>query len=113
MDPLGSTDADEGSEMTIGQLLAAFTIGTGLLAVWAYLRWPNAGPATLKGAILRVLLALLLLQLGLVTLELGVGASPALAITVVVGTIVPVLTYAFLASLWFMKLCADQMRGAL
>jgi hypothetical protein len=26
-----------------------------------------------------------------------------------VGAVVPVLTYAFLASIWFMKVCADQM----
>jgi hypothetical protein len=25
---------------------------------------------------------------------------------------VPVLTYAFLASIWFLKVCADQIRGS-
>jgi hypothetical protein len=29
----------------------------------------------------------------------------------VVGTVIPVLTYAFLASIWFLKVCADQIRG--
>ena len=28
-----------------------------------------------------------------------------------VGTIVPVLTFTFLASIWFLKVCADQVRG--
>ena len=35
------------------------------------------------------------------------------AVAVVVGIVVPVLTYAFLASIWFLKICADQVRGAI
>jgi len=99
--------------MTTGQLLMAFTIGTALLALWSYVRWPGAAPATMRGAVLRMLVAIGLLQVGLAALELGAGAAPALAILVAVGAVVPVLTYAFLASLWFMKVLADQMRGAL
>jgi hypothetical protein len=30
---------------------------------------------------------------------------------VVIGAVVPALTYAFLASIWLMKVCTDQMRG--
>ena len=37
--------------------------------------------------------------------------TAALALAVVVGVVVPVLTFAFLASLWFLKVCADQVRG--
>jgi hypothetical protein len=29
----------------------------------------------------------------------------------VVDTVIPVLTYEFLASIWFLKVCADQIRG--
>ena len=98
--------------MTAGQLLLAFTLGTAALALWSYLRWPGAAPATMKGAAIRVALALVLLQLGAAALGFGVEAAPALAVLVVVGVVVPVLTYAFLASIWFLKLCADQVRGA-
>jgi uncharacterized membrane protein len=97
--------------MTAGQLLMAFTLGTAVLALWSYLRWPGAAPATMKGAAVRVALALVLLQVGAGALGLGVDAAPALSIAVVVGVVVPVLTYAFLASLWFLKVCADQVRG--
>jgi hypothetical protein len=97
--------------MTAGQLLLAFTLGTAALALWSYLRWPGAAPATIKGAIVRVLLALLLLQVGAAALGYGVEAAPAFAVAVVVGVVVPVLTYAFLASIWFLKVLADQMRG--
>ena len=98
--------------MTAGLLLMAFTLGTAALALWSYLRWPGAAPATIKGAVIRIAVALLLLQVGAAALGLGDGAAPALAVAVVVGVVVPVLTYAFLASLWFLKLCADQVRGA-
>lgn len=98
--------------MSAGQLLMAYTIGTAALALWAYVRWPSAAPPTMMGAVLRVVVALVLLQIGLGALDLGLGAAPSLAILVVVVTVVPVLTYAFLAALWFLRLCAEQARGA-
>jgi len=98
--------------MSAGQLLMAFTVGTAMLALWCYVRWPSAAPNTMKGALLRVLIALVLLQVGLGALHAGVEAAPSLAIVVVVGAVIPVLTYAFLASIWFLKVCADQLRGA-
>ena len=97
--------------MTTAQLLMAFTVGTAVLALWAYLRWPGAAPNTIAGAIIRAVLALLLLQVGAAVLGVGVEAAPALAVGIVVLVVVPVLTYAFLASLWFLKVCADQVRG--
>lgn len=97
--------------MTADQLLMAFTIGTAALALWSYVRWPGVAPVTMKGAVLRVGIALVLLQIGAVTLEIGLAAVPSLAVLVVVGAVIPVLTYAFLASIWFLKVCADQIRS--
>ena len=98
--------------MTAGQLLMTLTIGTAVLALWSYVRWPGAAPATMSGAVLRVAIALVLLQIGAGALELGSSAAPSLAILVVVGAVIPALTYAFLASIWFLKVCADQLHGA-
>ena len=98
--------------MTGAQLLMAFTVGTAVLALWTYVRWPGAAPATMKGAVLRVLIALGLLQVGVAALDLGIQAAPSLTIPIVVGAVIPVLTYAFLASIWFLKVCVDQIRGA-
>jgi hypothetical protein len=98
--------------MTTAQLLMAFTVGTAALALWSYVRWPAAAPNTIAGAIIRAVLALLLLQIGAAVLGVGADAAPALAVGVVVFVVTPVLTYAFLASLWFLKVCADQIRGA-
>lgn len=97
--------------MTAGQLLITFTIGTAALAVWSYVRWPGVAPVTMKGAALRVVIALVLLQIGVATLEIGIAAVPSLAVLIVVGAVIPVLTYTFLASIWFLKVCADQIRG--
>jgi len=98
--------------MTANQLLMIFTAGTAALAFWSYIRWPGSAPATMKGAVLRVAIALVLLQVGAGALELGVAAAPSLGLLIVVGAVLPVLTYAFLASIWFLKACADQIRGA-
>lgn len=99
--------------MTSQQLMFAFTVATGALALWSYVRWPGAAPATIKGAMLRVLLSIALLHVGMGVIELGIAAVPSLAMVLVVAVVVPVLTYSFLASIWLMKVCADQMRGAL
>ena len=98
--------------MSTSQLLLAFTVGTALLAVWAFVRWPGIAPTSLKSAMLRVVLALVLLHAGGTLLGAGVETVPALGPLLVVAAVVPVLTYAFLASIWFMKVLADHMRGA-
>jgi hypothetical protein len=97
--------------LTGGQLLIAFTLGAAALALWSYVRWPGAAPGTMNGAVLRMLIAFALLGVGLGVLDVGIDAAPSLAILFVVGSVVPVLTFAFLASIWLMKVCADQLNG--
>lgn len=98
--------------MSTAQLLVAFAVGTALLAVWAYIRWPGRAPTSMKGAMLRIAFALALLHAGGSMLGAGIDAAPAWGPLLVVASVVPVLTYAFLAAIWFMKVIADQMRGA-
>jgi hypothetical protein len=97
--------------MTTGQFLITLTLATAALALWSYVRWPGAAPATIKGAALRVVISLVLLQVGAAAIDIGVAAAPSLAIVILVGTVIPVLTFAFLASIWFMKVCVDQIHG--
>jgi hypothetical protein len=99
--------------LTTQQLLLVFTVGTATLALWSYVRWPGAAPASINGAVLRVILALALLHVGVAVLEVGIQTIPSLAILLVVAVVVPVLTFAFLSAIWMMKVCADRMRGAL
>lgn len=113
MKRLGSLEAGtKRTEMTNGQLLMTLTLATAALALWSYVRWPGAAPVTMKGAVLRVVASLVLLQVGAAAFGYGIAAAPSLALLLLVGTIVPVLTFAFLASIWFLKVCADQIRGA-
>ena len=44
-------------------------------------------------------------------LDAAAGASPGMAVLAIVGVVAPVLTFAFLASLWIMKLFADELKG--
>src|SRR5688572_963934 len=92
MERLGSARAAKlGGRMTSQQLLFAFTIGTAALALWSYVRWPGVAPATMNGAILRVVLAVALLHGSLGMLERGIDAVPSLAMVLIVGVVVPVL----------------------
>jgi uncharacterized protein YqgC (DUF456 family) len=88
------------------------TLATAALALWSYVRWPGAAPATMSGAVVRVVASLVLLQVGAAAFGYGIEAAPSLAILLLVGTVVPVLTFSFLAAIWFLKVCADQLRGA-
>jgi hypothetical protein len=110
MGRLGSLRAE--TEMTSGQFLIALTLAAAALALWSYVRWPGVAPTTMKAAVIRVAIALVLLQVGAAALGIGIAAAPSMGILMLVGTVIPALTFAFLASIWFMKVCADQIRGA-
>jgi hypothetical protein len=92
-------------------LLVVISLGAAALALWSYVRWPGAAPASFRGAVLRVVVAFGLLQIGVAPLHAAAGTSTALAVLAVVGVIVPLVTFAFLTSLWAMRLFADMLRG--
>jgi hypothetical protein len=94
-----------------GGLLLPLALGAALLALWSYVRWPGAAPGSFRGAIVRALLAFGLLQLGTVPLDAAAGTSTGVVVLAVLGVILPVLTFAFLASLWIMRLFADALKG--
>lgn len=97
--------------MTVAVLLLAIVLSAAALTIWFHLRWPGAAPDSFVDAILRVLAGLALLQVGLFALDAAAGASPGMAVLAVVGVVAPVLTFAFLASLWILKLFADELKG--
>ncbi|HET9673536.1 MAG TPA: hypothetical protein VFP31_01915 [Gaiellaceae bacterium] len=92
-------------------LLLALVAASALLALWSYLRWPRAAPSKFGDAVLRVVIAFLLAQVGTIPLDAAVGISHAAAVLAVVGVVAPVLAFMFLASLWIMKLFAEQLKG--
>jgi hypothetical protein len=95
----------------VAGLLLAIVAAAALLALWCFLRWPGAAPSKFVDAIVRVIVAFTLLQVGVVVLDAAAGASHAAAVLAVVGVVAPVLAFMFLASLWIMKLFADQLKG--
>ena len=96
--------------MTVAVLLLAIVLSAAVLTIWFHLRWPGAAPDGFVDAILRVLAGLALLQVGLFALDAAAGVSPGMAVLAIVGVVAPVLTFAFLASLWILKLFADELK---
>lgn len=92
-------------------LLLMIALGAALLALWSYVRWPGAAPRSLRAAIVRVLVGFGLLQLGTVPVDAVAGTSTGLAVLALVGVVVPILTFAFLATLWIMRIFADTLKG--
>ena len=99
------------SFVTVSVLLLALVLSAAALTIWFHLRWPGAAPKSFVDAVLRVLAGLALLQVGVFALNAAAGASPGMAVLAIVGVVAPVLTFAFLASLWIMKLFADELKG--
>jgi hypothetical protein len=97
--------------VTVSVLLLGLVLSAAALTIWFHLRWPGAAPDSFVDAILRVLGGLALLQVGLFALHAAAGASPGMAVLAVVGVVAPVLTFAFLASLWILKLFAEELKG--
>ena len=97
--------------MDKGGLLTALALGAALLALWSYVRWPSIAPRSFRRAIVLVLLAFGLLQVGTVPLGAASGTSTMLAVFAVVGVIVPALTFTFLTALWVMRLFAESLKG--
>jgi hypothetical protein len=75
------------------------------------MRWPGVAPTRFRDAVVRIVVAFLLLQVGTVALDAAVDTSARAAVLAVVGVVAPVLAFMFLASLWIMKLFADQLKG--
>jgi hypothetical protein len=96
----------------IALLIATFVVGAALLALWCFSRWPGLAPTRLASAMLHAIFAFAGLQVGLAALgyvdSLPQNAVPVAALL----SIVPVLTYAFLAGLWVLRLFADAFKNA-
>ncbi len=97
--------------MALGTFISVITTGCALLAAWCYVRWPQAAPGTLARVMLHAILGFAALQAGARALGFLIGLSEALAPLAVLGIVVPALTYAFLAALWFMRLFAGMLKG--
>lgn len=97
--------------MALPTLLTVTAIGAAVLALWFHVRWPGLAPSSFGRSVVLLLAAFAALQIGVVALDTAVAISSGAAVAAFVGVIVPVLSFAFLAALWLMKLFADALKG--
>lgn len=89
--------------MGSGTFALALAVGAALLAMWTSMRFPRLGPATLDRLLVHAVVAFALLRLVPGT------DSAAFAFVVVFGALLPALVYAFLVSLWVLRLAQDAL----
>ena len=76
----------------------ALAVGAGLVAMWAYVRFPALAPAKMGKTLLHTGAAFALLEL-----TPGLGGSVGARFALVFLFILPALVYALLCSLWMLK----------
>lgn len=94
-------------------LQPAMYIGLGLVAVWAYCRYPRLRPRSLVRAVVQVAIsfggfALVPLTLGLV---LQLAPSPDLRPYLVLALLMPTLTYVLLTWVWLLARILHDLSG--
>ena len=100
--------------MSLGLFVSALGVGSAFLALWTAVRFPDAGPESLRGAMAQIALALaagwLLVPRGV---EFAVGSSASVGPFVAVFLFaVPGLVYLFLATLWMMRILQEMLLSA-
>jgi hypothetical protein len=91
---------------------AMFT-GLGLVAVWAYFRWPRLRPGSLVGAALHVAVSFLAFALLPTTLSLLLPVVPSHGLAPFVGLalLIPSLTYLLLSWIWLIARVLHDLFG--
>jgi hypothetical protein len=86
-------------------------IGTALIALWTYFRFPSLTPADFFRVVLHWIVSMVALHLIPPALAAANG-SPRLVFLALFLVVIPLLTYMFLAMIWLMTMLQDRMRGA-
>jgi hypothetical protein len=94
--------------MTLHNFLLSLGVGSGLLAIWFVVRFPNATPKDFPRALLHVVAALVL---GPMTAELAVLVwNRGFPLAAIFGILLPLLVYTFLSGAWVFKLATDTFQ---
>ena len=91
----------------------AMFIGLGLVAVWAYVRYPRLRPGSLVRAVVHVVVSFLvfaLLPMSL-SLVLPLAPSPGVVLFVALALLMPSLTYLFLSWVWLIARVLHDLFG--
>ena len=91
----------------------AMFIGLGLVAVWAYVRYPRLRPGSLAWAIVHVVVSFGAFAMLPATLGFLLAALPAHALQpeVVLALLIPTLTYVFLSWVWLIARLLHELLG--
>jgi hypothetical protein len=94
-------------------LETAMFIGLGLVAVWAYVRYPRLRPGSLMRAVVHVVVSFLVFALLPTTLGVVLPAapSPGLVPYVVLALLIPSLTYVLLSWVWLIARVLQDLLG--
>jgi hypothetical protein len=100
--------------MSSSALVLVYTIGAAALAMWVEVRFGRLAPGSLKARFLHTALALATVQLAVPVMRLlvGDGESVGHSMFALLYVFLPALLYAFLASIWLLKLVAGGGRTA-
>jgi hypothetical protein len=92
--------------VTTQGLILAVAIGAGAIALWLDVRFKERGPQTVLRTLAHVAVSLLCLQISpaLVVLVVAAGESPARKMVAIFAVLLPALSYAWLSSIWLLKL---------
>ena len=95
--------------LTLPYFLLALGVGAALLAFWFVVRYPDRGPANMRGALIHVGIAFAIgwFAPNIFTLFCMYGFRA--AITGVFVLVFPVIFYVFLSGAWFLKAATDAM----
>jgi hypothetical protein len=105
--------AGDDRDMTTTTFVLALALGAALLALWCWQRLPGFAPARVRGALVHVGAALVMMNLGVpagLVLAFESGTTPGLLMGVL-GLALPPLTYVFLATLWALRVAQNTMPG--
>jgi hypothetical protein len=98
--------------MSFSYYLLVLTLGAGVIALWLEARFGELGPRTTGRTLLHLGLCFAVLQLCPFGIKLIVAGTedPARKIAAVFLVVFPALVYAFLATLWLLKLIQGMAR---
>lgn len=98
--------------MSVHAFMALLICGAGLLALWIIARYTDFGPSSVRGAIVHVVAAFVLLTVLLPSAIHAVGESgiPAATYVQVFGVALPLFVYAFLSGGWVTRAAVGLLR---
>lgn len=99
--------------MSIHMFLIYLGVGAALVALWFYVRFPNAGPDELWPAFLHFMAGMFVARIFVPKMFAVTGDGVGGALLAVFGIGFPALVYLFLVGFWILRLAQRSLSGFL